>query len=548
MGRKVSLLLLILAGTVAWSATMVKSGLYGGFWGANGHDGVWHIALANSLASGSLDNPVFAGEQLKNYHIGFDLVLAFLHKITFVDISILYFQILPPLLVLGIGVSTFYFVYNWKKSFWASWWATFFIYFGGSWSWMLGRGESMFWSQQSISTLINPPFALSLLLLLVGLIFLQKKKWLLAAAVFGILIQVKVYAGILALAGLFLGGIFIYLRKKDFILLKSFGVGLLISILLFLPLNVGSGSLIVWQPFWFLETMMGLSDRVGWTKFYEAMLNYKSGEIYGKFVIAYGISFIIFWFGNLGTRVVKEVYVLNKLRNITKIEWQDVFLAIGILLGICFPMFFLQKGTPWNTIQFFYYALMFSGILAGISLSEILFKTKNLKLKIAFAAIVILLTVPTTLISLRDIYIPVRPPAKISSEEIEALNFLSEQHKGIVLTFPYDAAKAKEAENNPPRPLYLYESTAYVSAFSSKPVYLEDEVNLNIMDYDWKFRRNNVEQFYQSEDQNYVYNFLRENNIKYIYWVKPQRAVLGESQLGIEKIFENSTVDVYRVQ
>src|SRR3989337_862297 len=83
-------LILILLGTIIWSLTMVKSGLvypFGmGFWGPNGHDGIWHIALAESLAKGSWQMPVFAGEAIKNYHIGFDLILAMLHKLTFIPI------------------------------------------------------------------------------------------------------------------------------------------------------------------------------------------------------------------------------------------------------------------------------------------------------------------------------------------------------------------------------------------------------------------------------------------------------------------------------
>jgi hypothetical protein len=74
--------LLILLGSLSWSLTMVKSGLkysYGmGFWGPNGHDGIWHIALSESLARGSWQMPMFAGETIKNYHIGFDLILAWI--------------------------------------------------------------------------------------------------------------------------------------------------------------------------------------------------------------------------------------------------------------------------------------------------------------------------------------------------------------------------------------------------------------------------------------------------------------------------------------
>ena len=57
-------ILLILLGTLAWSLIMVKSALiypFGmGFWGPNGHDGVWHIALINQLAKSSLRMPTFA--------------------------------------------------------------------------------------------------------------------------------------------------------------------------------------------------------------------------------------------------------------------------------------------------------------------------------------------------------------------------------------------------------------------------------------------------------------------------------------------------------
>ena len=100
---------------------------------------------------------------------------------------------------------------------------------------------------------------------------------------------------------------------------------------------------------------------------------------------------------------------------------------------------------------------------------------------------------------------------------------------------------------NPPRPLYLYESTAYVSAFSGQPVYLEDEVNLDITGYDWGARREKVEEFLEARDQGLAKKFLKDNNISYIYWIKDQRAALSESELEIEKIFENKEVDIFRV-
>src|SRR3990167_2839260 len=183
--QKRHLTLLVLMGTIIWSSTMVKSGLiydYGmGFWGPNGHDGIWHIALIKSLVRGSWEMPVFAGEALRNYHVGYDLLLALISRMTRLNPILLYFQILPPLLALLIGILTYKFVLNWKDSKPQALWATFFVYFGGSFGWIVNLlrtgklgGESMFWAQQGISTLINPPFALSLVIMLLGLICLSR--------------------------------------------------------------------------------------------------------------------------------------------------------------------------------------------------------------------------------------------------------------------------------------------------------------------------------------------------------------------------------------
>lgn len=162
------------------------------------------------------------------------------------------------------------------------------------------------------------------------------------------------------------------------------------------------------------------------------------------------------------------------------------------------------------------------------------------------AGLIVLLTIPTTIGTLRH-YLPGRPPAKVSHAELEALKFLSEQPDGIVLTYPFDRDAAEDAADKPPRPLYLYESTAYVSAFSGKSTYLEDEVNLDITGYEWRERRKGVEDFLESLDHAETWSFLRENNITYVYWIKGQRARLGEGQLGMTRVFENNEVDIYRV-
>ncbi len=540
--NNLKVILLIILGTLSWSLTMVKSGIvysYGaGFWGANGHDGIWHVSLINSLARGTFEMPVFAGAQIKNYHLGFDLLVALLHNLTKIPVVNLYFQILPPIFALLIGITCYLFVYALTKSERSGLWATFFVYFGGDLAWIFNKGESTFWAQQSVSTLINPPFALSLILIFLGGYFLVLKKPMLAILFFGILFEVKAYAGVLVLGSLLISSIHRYLFERKADHFKIFLASSVLTFILFILLNRTSENVFIFSPFWFLQSLFNL-DRFSISKLASAIANYNLSHNWLKLIPAYILAFVVFWVGNMGTRLLKEFEVIRKLKNFRQISALDIFITSMIITGALIPMLFVQKGTPWNTIQFFYYSLIFSAILAGIAL-------KSLKNKF-IAIIIILVTIPTTIITLKDVYIPSRPPAKISNSELEALSFLSKKNDGVVLTFPFDKSKADEAVNNPPRPLYLYDSTAYVSAYGNHPVFLEDEVNLNITDFNWRERRKEVEAFLNTLNQSEAKKFLKNNNINYVYLVKPQRAKLGEAQLGLDKIFENNEVNIYKV-
>ena len=484
---------------------MVKSGLitsYGmSFWGANGHDGVWHISLIESLSRGSLEMPIFAGEVIKNYHIGFDLLLAGIHVLTRIPAVNLYFQIIPPILAVLVGFLTF----KLTKSLWS----VFFVYFGGNWAWVLGKGESTFWAHQSISTLINPPFALSLIIILLGLILVQKHKYIWAGLVFAVLPYVKIYAGVLIFVGLLVAS----LKNKN--LLKTLAICLLIYLISNFQSLISNSKVMVWQPGWYLETMMGFSDRLNWPRFASAMTNYRLAGNWFKGIPAYLVALVIFFIGNLGTRII-----FLKRKN-------DLFSLAVIFAGLAAPMLFLQTGTSWNSIQFFYYSLFFSGLLAGQYLSSL--KMKNWLLKIAFVA----LTLPTTWITIKDIYLPSRPPAKISVQEIQALQFLQSQPAGFVLVPP----AIPDPYAPPPRPLYLYESTSYVSAFSGHPVYFEDQGSLTITGYSWEKREQQVKDFLTKNTDIKAISYLYIPNLKF-----------DASGMGFKNIFSNSDVTIWSRQ
>jgi hypothetical protein len=544
---------LIFLGTVCWAITMVKSGLmysFGlGFWGANGHDGIWHIAIAEALSRGSFEMPGFAGSAIQNYHLGFGILLALAHRLTDIPIPVWYFQIFPIIFSILIGILTYKFVLDWRGSKAEANWSLFFVYFGSSFGFVVTylrsreiTGDSMFWAQQALSTLINPPFALSLIFILSGLIFLQRYLrthstlyFLLAAIFFGLLIQIKAYAGVLVLLGLGAATLWQLITKKKVSLFKITLLSGLISVLVSLPFLKESAGIFTFQPFWFLETMMTYSDRLNWEKFYSAMTNYRAGKIWGKAILAYGAAFVIFIIGNLGSRIIGLFSLVKiKLAEIEVLIFTILFFAVAI------PTFFVQKGTPWNSIQFFYYFIFFFSIFAGISAA---------KMRKVLAIFLILFSIIGVWSSLRH-YWPSTSPAKLSPGEVEALKFLAGEPPGVVLTYPFDRdqSNAAAAAGIAPRPLYLYESTAYVSAYGKHPVFLEDEVNLDITGYPWKDRKASILSFYNSLDISSDYTFLRANNITYVYWLRFQHARVGDTELGLTKIFENKDVWIFKLK
>jgi len=564
--------ILVSLGTISQSLTMIKSGLlysFGmGFWGPNGHDGIWHIALINQIAKGRFSHPTLAHFNLLNYHFGFDLLVALVHRVTNIPVINLYFQILPVIFSLLLGILTYLLVKKWIKSETAALLSTFFVYFGGSWGWLVNwlknktlGGESLFWANQAVSTLINPPYVLSVVLMLFGFYLLldclekpKKKLLIILALLFGSLIEVKVYAGIIILGSLGILGLIRVIRKirerRDWQVFQLFLGVLLVTIVVFLPFNRQASSLLVFSPLWFPHTMLAFQDRLGWIRLENARQAYLATGQCLKWIFAEGLALVIFVLGNLGMRILGIGWLVSwsrgdkgnkgdrgKRRNF------EVFLVLVLLVSLSFTLTFIQKGNPWNTIQFFYYFQFFMGILAGVWLARFLSLFKNRLVKLALLLIVVLLTIPTTLGTLFYNYLPSRPPARVSFDELGALEFLSRQPDGVVLTYPYNPSWREKFSE--PKPLYAYETTAYVSAFSGKQTFLEDEMNLEISAYNWRPRREEEIRFFVTDNKEWANTFLRDNKIRYIYLVKGQQMNLGENDIGAEKVFENGEVKIY---
>jgi len=554
--------LLLFLGTLSQGVTVFKNGLpqnFGlGFWGPNGHDAIWHLSIISELKNHfPPQNPVFAGELLKNYHYFSDLVVAQTASITQIPILDLYFRFFPAFVSLLFGLVVFVLARQITRSEPVGLLAVFLSYFGGSFGWLVtllreGKigGESMFWANQAVSFNLNPPFAFSALMLIAGLFlffqFIKERQTNLIfplAILWGSLVQFKAYAAVLVLIAL--GSAFLFEAvKKRFDLLKLLIPIVFIFILVFLPIYQKTRSLFVFSPFWFIHTMADYQDRLFWPKLSNARTAYIAMGWWWKLILAEILGFLIFFFGNLGTRFLALGAIFIWAKSKFKVESFWLFLTIFSLLAIIIPLLFIQKGTPWNTIQFFYYFLLMSSILAAWFFWGLI---RNWKLFFKIVAIVILVvvTIPTTLSTAFYHYLPQRSPARLSFSELEALEFLKNQPEGVVLAKPFDENLRKTFDL--PLPLYVYETSAYISAFSEKREFVADLVNLNIIDVDFENRLAGQKEFFKTRDEKFAKKFLEDNKIKYLYVTKFEKFEPDEQFLSLKKLFENDEVKIYQV-
>lgn len=556
------LTILILLGVIFQSLSLIKSGWvydFGiGFWGPLGHDGVWHQALVNQLIKDvPPKNPIFSNTNLTNYHYFYDLMIAITQKLSGIPVLDLIYRFFPVLFSILLGVGSFVLAKSLFKNTLAALLSVYFAYFGSSFGWIVEYirekhfgGESAFWVNQPVSFNLNPPFAISLILLITLIIIFQKmleRRKVLTSLIFiliaGALIEFKVYAGIIVLGALFLTGIYNFILRKDWYLLVVASLSLILSVVLFLPQNSKSGELLVFAPFWFVHSMIDFPDRVGWLKLSSARQAYVQRGNYSKFLVTEALGFLIFIFGNLGTRVMSILLVLLTVKNRLRVNTQLVFILSLTLISVLIPVFLIQKGNPWNTIQFMYYFLYFASFSAGFS-CYLVFKSRPGILFKTILGFILLITPISSYATFRSSLYP-NPPSRLTIGELEALDFLKKQPAGTVLTPPF--IKTLRNRLDEPFPLLGYESTSYVSAFSAHETFVEDELQQEILQNNYEKRIVAAKEFFSSKDSLWSRKLLKDEHIRYVYLPKILDLRIEAEKVDLKKIFDNAEVELFEV-
>lgn len=564
-------ILVFIVGIIAQVAVNTPSGLpYSDgiyFWSSHGHDGVWHLSLMESLKKDNFPflNPELAGQKLQNYHFFVDLLMSEIGRLFSFSSLDIYFRFMPILFSILLGLSSFLFVREWKKSEIAGIWAMIFTYFAGSFGYLLYvpthgslGGESIFWVSQTHSVLGNPPHASAFIILTTFLFSLLRyfrnyelKYFFISFFLGGVIIGFKVYGGILILFGLLVVGIIEVFVKRMYKTLLLFLSTFLLSFGIYYPNSVNSQDFLIWQPWWYIRTMVVATDRLNWLDLELRRQHYLSRGTWNANLRVLQLeteAFLIFLFGNLGMRFLGFWTIFKQLReNIFGNSFNLFFLAVTFTSFII-PVLFLQKGVAWNSIQFNQYFLLFFGFLAALGVTDLLAKINTKFTKVIIIIILIILAVPTQLGLLWQFY---SNPAlsKISYNEIDALNYLkrNSDKDSVILTAPFNKYE-KDKFKYPPIPIYAWYDTGYVSAFSQRSTLISDEEQINIMGYDVSKLAKDREEVFQTEDIKIVNGFLNKYKVDYIYLVWDEKLNVDPEKLNVDLVFRNKDARVYKLR
>ncbi len=541
--------------------TVLRNGLlypFGmGFWGPNGHDAIFHLSLIEKFATNpfSFVHPQIAGEKIANYHFIFDFISGLIVKLFGISSIDLYFRIFPVIAGIAIVFLLDKLLKLWNYNAQERLLAIFLAFLAGSFGFIsklfvgqsIFAGESSFWSNQSVSIFLNPPYALSLIVLLIFLLQLSRHSGLdpesrnlslrggnptwqstsinrhdyFPLILLGALLaQTKIYAFILLL-----GALLFSKRYKLFI-----GV-LVLGVLISLPFTtLGGPSPFLFSPLWFPRSLFASFDRMYWPQLVQAWQAYEASANFVKLALVNLFALVIFLVGNLGMRCFGLLEVIKtKSQSVSEslVRWI-------ILFGLITPILFVQNINPWNTIQFMYYSLFFLALFTAKWLSK-----QNILL---FLPLVFLATL-TSIGTLQD-YIGFFSASRISYSELLALDKLRDQSKGIVLAPLFN--QAESGAIFAPKPLYSYVSTAYISGLSGQPEYLADTINLDITGFNYTDQARDIQRFYVTGDKQWALDFLSKNKIKYVYETPLRKIHLAPEDLKLKKIFDSGEINVYK--
>ena len=557
-------LLVVLIFALFFSLSMIITGKFGETI-IYRQDDLWHLALINELkVNFPPDNPGFSEIPLKGYHFFYNFLAAKISNLFFISPLSIHFHFFPVFTALLWGLGVYSLMFKWSKNISVSLWAVFLTMFGGSFAFILylqghtGYSfDSGFGMLQPPGSLFNPPFSLSIVILITALFALyeyintKQKNWLIPLTLcIGLISMFKVYAGMI-LIGAFLLFLLYELLKKRFIILIAFAVSAILFFGTYWLFAGGYGYLVfypLWPPHRILQTYpwYGLDEKI----YTYSRLNVIRGLLQTEID---GLN--VFLLGNLGTRLIGILILLYTFikRGVFPSRFALIVVAMAVI-AITVPMFFIQSGKVFEIIQMTQYFLFFCALFAAFGFA-FFFNLRFPKfLKIVIFIIIIAVTLPSALNDLTDYFDTVKTSKNLSSPYFQTMNYLSKQgnYNSTVLEMPSIETKATDKSIVK----WWESSNPGVTAFSNKRSFFNNQY-IEFPNTDRKPRVNFIKNLitfntlYSTssaylETREKVIEGLEDYNIKYIF---SSYEVLSFSKVDeIKQIYKNPPFVVYKIQ
>jgi hypothetical protein len=371
-------IIVILIGTILFASLNIKSGLLadGSFslYGTNARDGVLHLALSQSLSvQFPPHRPGLAGIELQGYHYFYPFLIGKLHQFFNLPIPDLLFRTFPVLIASLYG-------WSWYKLSHQNLYVTTMAYLGYGILPLLPQFDLQFTGMQYPLTLVhNPSTLLAISFFLISLHYLQQlqnfRLALVLGLILGLLANLKVYTGTLALAILIL-----YLLHQYFLcqrslaairyVLLTFIVTTLLTFLTFYLPNRGSGSL-VWAPLLYFDHFMQQSSlqNLNWQARKDLYL--QNQNYLGLYTRVYGEALLLFFIVNLGLRLILLVQIRQLFRTSFYTHKLNFLIFTSLLICFLIPTFFIQSVAVFDIGQFFWHASVLLSYPVGLTLNAI---------------------------------------------------------------------------------------------------------------------------------------------------------------------------------
>lgn len=552
----------LILGVIGQLAVIAPSGWnYGSglvFWSSHGHDAAWHISLMNEFIHGwPFHNPSLVGERLINYHFFSDLAPAWLMHYLKFDPFELYFRLMPLLQSILYGLAAYWAARRLHDTFSTGLWSMILAYTAGSFGFLITlprsghlNGETIFGVSQLQSSIGNPPQIWSLIILLTIVIFLVEYLKKPNRLIFGSLVLLaatslvfKVYAGIIIIGSLAVIALWQIIRQRQFSLLLLFITSSLFGALLYLPNTANSTGFLIWQPWYFIRTMVVGTDRLDWLDLELRRQTYLSEHNYKRVLQLELQAFVIYWFGNSGVRLLGFGSLIRGWKKLFN-DYLWLYLVTILVSGFIFPLVLLQKGVAGNAIQFMQYYLLALSLFAAVSISQLLNKLPKY-IGLALALLIITLAIPTQ-IGLFQSFYSRAPFSQITNAELTALQqFKSTPANSVILTAPYD--QYARLPDGPTPPIWGWFDTAYVAAMTDRSVYFADREQVDIMGYDYQSRYDLVKAIFNEPDPTKFQQLLAQTPANYLYFPKQLAPITDLNQTNLTQVFQNNEIEIWQV-